>query len=53
MQGEGREESEEMSSPDMRESMPHGDVAQILTQAYNSTKSAVMGCLPHYLMLGE
>ena len=32
MQREGKEESEEMSSPEVSESMPHGDVAQFTVQ---------------------
>ena len=53
MQHEGKEESEEMSPPEVHESMPHSDVARFLTRAYNSMKSAVMGYPPHYLMLGK
>ena len=43
MQREGREETEEMSSPEVRESTPHGD----------ATRSVAMGYLLHYLKLGE
>ena len=49
MQHEGKEESEEMSSPEVCESMPHGDAVRFLTWTYNSMKSAVMGYPPHYV----
>ena len=53
MQREGKEESEERSSPEVHENMPHSDAVRFLTQAYDSTKSAVTGYPPHYLMLGK
>ena len=53
MQHEGREESEEASSPDVHESTLHGDVVRSLTRPYNGMKLAVTGCSPHYLLLWE
>ena len=53
MQREGKEQSEERSSPEVHESMPHSDAVRSLTWAYNSMKSAVTGYPPHYLMLGK
>ena len=53
MQREGKEESEEASSPYVRESTLHGDAVPSLTRPHNGMKSAVMGYLPHYLLLWE
>ena len=53
MQREGREESEEASSPDMHESTLCGDMVQSLMQPYNGMKSVVTGCSPRYLLLWE
>ena len=53
MQHEGKEESEEALSPDMHESTLHGDAVPSLMRPYNGTKLAVLGYLPHYLLLWE
>ena len=53
MQREGKEEPEDMSSPQVHESMPCSDAVWFLTQPYNSMKSAVRGCALYCLMLGK
>ena len=52
MQCEGKE-SKEVLFPDEHESALCGDTVLSLTQPFNGMKSAVMGSLPHYLLLGE
>ena len=51
MQREGREESEEALSPDVRESTLQGDMVPSQMQPYNGMKLTVTGYLPHYLLL--
>ena len=53
MQHGGREESEEVSSPDVHESTLCGDTVQSLTRPYNGMKSVVTGGSPHHLLLWE
>ena len=53
MQRDGKEESEEVSSPDVHKSTLHGDMVPSLTRPHNGMKTVVMGYLPHYLLLWE
>ena len=53
MQHEGRKESAEASSPDVRKSTLHGHMVQSLMQPYNGMISAVTGGSPHHLLLWE
>ena len=53
MQHEGKEKSKEELLPDIYESTLCGDAVPSLTRPYNGKKSAVMGCLPHCLLLWE
>ena len=53
MQHEGKGKFKEVLFPDVHESTLRGDAVSSLTRPFNGMKLAVMGSLPHYLLLGE
>ena len=53
MQCEGKGKFKELLFHDAHESTLHGDMVSIMTRSLSGTKLAVMGCLPHYFLLGE
>ena len=53
MQREGKGKYKEVSFPEVHDSTLRCDAVSSLMWPFNGTKSAVMGCLPHYLLLWE